>query len=162
MKKSFVRLGQILLVLCVLSIPTFAGEIPHDGYLVKLTDHYPELFSLNRGPANIMVVDTLAEAESIPKEYVEYIEPNYLVELFDLDDSLHTDWLPNDPLYANYQQPLQALDGLALYRAGLTGEGVKVGFVDSGIYSSHEDLNGSRISGINFHSDGLALFRSAK
>ena len=156
MKKTVIRLVQSLFLLCALSVTVYAGNTSHDGYLVKLNDNYPVLYSHTSNSASIVVVDTLAEAEAIPQEYVEYIEPNYIVELFDNGDDQNVIWAPNDPLYPDYQQPLQALDGLALYRAGLTGEGIKVGFVDSGINASHEDLNADTISGVNFHSDGLA------
>lgn len=156
-KKICVRLVQSFLLLCVLSVSVYAGNTPYDGYIVKLTTDYPQLFSLENSTAGIIVVDTLVEAEAIPQEYVEYIEPNYIVELFDDVETSDTVWPPNDPYYPDYQQPLQTLDGLALYRAGITGKGVKVGFVDSGINTSHEDLNAANIFGANFHSDGLAF-----
>ena len=156
MKTTCIRLTLSFLLLCALSVSVFAGDGSCDGYIVKLTDHYPTLYTHSNSAAGIVVVDTLAEAECIPQEYVEYIEPNYIVELFDNVDDQTVIWTPNDPLYSDYQQPLQAIDGLAFYRAGLTGTGVKVGFVDSGINASHEDLNPETISGVNFHADGLA------
>lgn len=46
---------------------------------------------------------------------------------------------------------------MSAYRQGLTGEGVKVGFVDSGINTAHVDLDDARIDGANFHADGLSF-----
>ena len=156
MKKFFIWFLQCLTVLYLLSFGAAAADAPHEGYIIKLNDFYPRLLSADVTPAGLLVVDTMEDAEAISKEYIEYIEPNYLVELF--DDAIDTDtpWAPSDVYYQDYQQPLQAIDGLALYRAGLTGDGVKVAFVDSGINAAHEDLDADRLSGVNFHSDGLA------
>ena len=147
-------LGQCIIILCALTVSVFAGDAPYEGYIVKLTDTYFSLFSLDNNSAGIMVVETLAETELIPPEHVEYIEPNYIVELFG-DTKNSAAWLPNDPYYQDYQHPLQAINGLTPFRVGLTGKGVKVGFVDSGINVAHEDLSAQNIAGTNFHSDGL-------
>lgn len=50
---------------------------------------------------------------------------------------------------------------MSAYRQGLTGEGVKVGFVDSGINTAHVDLDDARIDGANFHADGFPSTRTS-
>jgi len=135
-----------LLLALVLSLPALAGEEPaFDGYIIKLSDHAPALFSA--GGSGLLAVDTLAEAEELPAEWVEYIEPNYRLTLFDTEDPVDL----SDP-YAADQWWMAAIEASAAREAGLTGAGVTVGFVDSGIRATHEDLDGTKISGMNFYS----------
>ena len=125
------------------------------GYIVKLSDGMPRMRTLSADASydregNFLVVDTLEQTQEIPEEYIDYIEPNYYVELFSTQD-------PSDPYYADYQWSLQEIGAMSAYRQGLTGEGVKVGFVDSGINTAHVDLDDARIDGANFHADGLSF-----
>ena len=125
------------------------------GYIVKLSDGMPRMRTLSADASydregNFLVVDTLEQTQEIPEEYIDYIEPNYYVKLFSTQD-------PSDPYYADYQWSLQEIGAMSAYRQGLTGEGVKVGFVDSGINTAHVDLDDARIDGANFHADGLSF-----
>ena len=129
-----------------------------DGYIVKLSDEMPRISTFGLTDAapsgsDILVVDTLEQAARIPAEYVEYIEPNYLIELFSEEEPASP--FPSDPYYTDYQWNLQQIGALSAYQQGLTGDGVRIGFVDSGINAAHEDLDSNRISGANFNSDGL-------
>lgn len=151
MKKRLLLLGVLLLLLAV---PVTAAEGGFDGYLVKLTPDCPRLLS-DDSASDLLVVDTLEEAQAIPAEYVAHIEPNYYVELFDDGGE---DWQPNDPLYAQYQWSLPAIGALAAYEMGLTGDGVPVGFVDSGVFAHHEDLLGQAITGWNCLEDGAEFY----
>lgn len=119
-----------------------------DGYIVKLKENAPVVYTLDDGtdPTLLGVAD-LAEAEAIPAEYVEYIEPNYIVTLLAA---------PDDPYYSTDQWNLQSIGAEYAFDLGLTGAGVKVGFVDSGIYAAHEDLDDSCIGGADFTKDGKA------
>ena len=127
---------------------------PHDGYIVGLKEGAAQLLNaedVTLTGERFVVVDRLEDARSIPDRYIAYIEPNYRVELLDgpqaepgADQSV-----PNDQFYGQYQWSLQRIHMPAAYRAGLTGAGVKVGFVDSGIRTTHEDLAGASISGCN-------------
>lgn len=136
-----------LLLLLALSLPVLAGEEPaFDGYIVKLIDSAPRLLAAeDRG---LLLVETLEDAQAIPAEWVEYVEPNYIITLLGdgegetLSDTYYADqwWMP-------------AIGASAAREAGLTGAGVTVGFVDSGIRASHEDLNAENISGMNFYAD---------
>lgn len=91
------------------------------GYIVKLSDDIPRMRTLNADASydregNFLVVDTLEQTQEIPEEYIDYIEPNYYVELFSTQD-------PSDPYYADYQWSLQEIGAMSAYRQGLTGEG---------------------------------------
>lgn len=77
------------------------------GYIVKLSDDIPRMRTLNADASydregNFLVVDTLEQTQEIPEEYIDYIEPNYYVELFSTQD-------PSDPYYADYQWSLQEI-----------------------------------------------------
>ena len=141
-----------LLLLTVLAVPVLAGEEPaFDGYIVKLSDNAPRLFFTE--DRDLLWVETLEEAQEIPEDWVEYIEPSYTIYLLGeeetLTDTYYTDqwWMP-------------AIDGLAAQKAGLTGSGVTVGFVDSGIRATHEDLKAENISGENFYSGDKGSYTS--
>lgn len=124
-------------------------EAAFDGYIVALAENPASLRALGDSSAAVpyLLVESLEEAQELPPEQVEYIEPNYIVELFDA---------PNDPLYVTHQWNLQQISAEAAYAQGLDGAGVKVGFVDSGILSSHEDLDAGLIGGRDFTKDGNA------
>ncbi len=147
------RALALMLSLCILAAtvaaatPELCRERAYDGYIVKLRDGV-SLRGVTEDASGLITVQTLPQARAFPSELVEYIEPNYLVELF-------SETAPNDPYYADYQWNLQVIHGYEAQLRGLTGRGVKVGFVDSGINLAHEDLDAGRIQGANFHSDGL-------
>lgn len=144
--------------------PADPADVPWDGYIVRLrqdasvsllADGSPEAFL-----DSFLKVETLEEALEIPEELVEYIEPDYLAELFaDPEPEPGAEspaGEPNDPLYADHQWNLQTVRAYEASRLlGCTGRGVKVGFVDSGINRSHEDFTPGNISGINSNGDGL-------
>ena len=177
-----IRAGMALVLSLCMVIPNAyalsgdeSPDLEYDGYLVKLKDEIPQqsLFLLDGGDSSwesgLIVVDSLEEARDIPEELVEYIEPNYLVELFaeneaedepaDGDSLSDNSVVPNDPYYADYQWNLQTINAYEAYRQNLTGSGVKVGFVDSGINREHEDVKAANISGANFNQDGLAYYQ---
>lgn len=136
--------------------PEESNQPLFDGYIVKLSDDTPLVMTLDADTkydeeGNFLVVDSLEQAEEIPQDCVEYIEPNYYVELFSADDTL-----PDDTYYASYQWNLQQIGAMTAYNRGLYGNGIKVAFVDSGINKSHEDFDSSRITGKNFNIDGKA------
>ena len=127
----------------------------YEGYIVKLAENALPVsvmsaasasFGAWAGAGDYLVVDSLEEAEEIPSEYVRYIEPNYIITLFD-------PILPDDPLYERNQWNLRQIGMESAFALGLNGEGVKIGFVDSGIYSGHEDLETELIDGANFAGD---------
>lgn len=136
-----------LLALFLLSpIPTALAaeaEAPHDGYLFRLSGENAVLYSaLPEGIAPVLPDAGVYRAESLediqesfPEEAVAYIEPDYLVTLFDE---------PDDPLYCE-QWGLSVMGAEAAWSAGLDGSGVRIGIVDSGLWAEHEDLVGAHI-----------------
>ena len=152
--KRLQKLLLPLLLLAALTIPVLAGEEPaFDGYIVKLTDSAPALFAA--GSSRLVAVESPEDAAELPPEWVEYIEPNYRLTLFDGTGGAER----SDP-YAADQWWLEAIGASAAREAGLTGAGVTVGFVDSGIRATHEDLDGSKISGQNFYSGDNRAYTS--
>ena len=55
----------------------------------------------------------------------------------------------NDPHYSQ-QWALEAINWLPVWQQGLTGKGVKIGIIDTGANSLHEDLQGASLQGSNF------------
>ena len=151
------KLSLFVVFALIFSLFPAAGALPpdigggdFDGYIVKLKDiDGPRLFSdvLKDLDAvcpgeNLFRADDPAEIEKLDKlGLLEYAEPNYTVSLFAL---------PDDPLY-EYQWALQDIGIEAAWDAGLTGEGVKIALIDSGLNAGHEDLAGvSILQGENF------------
>lgn len=67
---------------------------------------------------------------------VELAEPDYQVELLEVTTT------PNDPYYnqSNYQYNLRAIQVQAAWDAGLSGDGVTVAVIDSGLNTDHVDV----------------------
>ena len=87
---------------------------------------------------------------SVSAEDIEYIEPNYIVELFDTEMFSATE--PNDQYYRNGSQwNLDTLNVPAAWEYGLEGQSISddksvvVAVIDSGINRSHQDLDESHI-----------------
>ncbi|MCC8160412.1 MAG: S8 family serine peptidase [Oscillospiraceae bacterium] len=145
---------------------------------------YPEI-SLVSSLARIYFAQDLDDIKNISGKFdIEYVEPNMPIsepEPIESDDeiiinddiiSLFTDEIDtvedettdsettdtstlNDPLYP-YQRGHIAVNASAYYDNGITGEGVKVGIIDTGINRDHSAFNGVNVeTGINV----LALLR---
>lgn len=128
------------------------------GYLVILTQAQPASLSADPFEAatlmaaaderddllalaedwNIYKVDTLDQIQSLVYAgQVEVVEPDYEAELFDV-----TPVAPYDPRLSS-QSLLTGAYGVKVqsaWEAGLTGDGVTVAVVDSGINEDHEDV----------------------
>jgi subtilisin family serine protease len=65
------------------------------------------------------------------------------------------DW-PNDPLYPE-QGYMAAIDIEGAWKHGLSGEGVKIAVIDSGV-SKHPDLDSGRISGISYVDKDISAY----
>ncbi len=127
------------------------SDAASDGYIVRLKDNMLFAAAMTTGQDGsgaYIVVDSIEEAEALPADIVEYIEPNYIVELLD--------WPPDDPYYQSGQWNLQQTGMGKADELGLKGANVKVAFIDSGIFKAHEDLAEANITGKNFAEDGKA------
>jgi len=145
------------------SLTTFAaGEAeqvgaPFDGYIVKTRDTgIMRMSSLNcdvpAAGSGFRVVENMDALKSIDPDTIEWIEPNYIVTLFDFPADP-----PNDPFFAanEYnaagQWNLNAINASAAWNACLDGTGVKIAVIDSGIISGHGDMNSDNIlPGFNY------------
>lgn len=119
------------------------------GYIVKLRDDVAmplsaEMPGEGLGLGMYLVEDAGEAAALSAAGAVEFIEPNYI--RYPCSDEL-----VNDPYYiGNYQWNIDFMDMGPLWDMGLTGKGVTVAVVDSGL-DAHEDLSGERmLPGRNF------------
>lgn len=144
------------------------SDADFDGYIVKLKDNLPkrEIMSLQETAEamddaepiayadNLYVVDDLEAAQDLTAaEDVEYIEPNYLVELFDSDMK----GVVNDVKGTENDDHLAMMDVPAAWEYGLSGEDmdirtdmgadgnpsdqIVIAVVDSGLDPDHEDID---------------------
>ncbi|MDR1615894.1 MAG: S8 family serine peptidase, partial [Syntrophomonadaceae bacterium] len=119
-----------------------------DGYLVKLKPgaRQPRMMTLMSTDAveqvsdGLYLVDSLEQAANLaPEAYIEYIEPNYYMQLF--DEPIPP---PDDPMYgAQWDLPIINFD--AAWQEELSGAGVRIAVLDSGIAATHEDVEYSLI-----------------
>lgn len=124
----------LLVSLCTVT-PVMASDTntpEYDGYIMKLRDDAFILLS-DDGPEQVAFCDGVYLIDDpndarpyIESGLVEYIEPNYILEL--LDD------YPNDPNYSE-QWTLDAIEYPVLYKSGKNGAGVTVAVIDSGLYA---------------------------
>ncbi len=73
---------------------------------------------------------------------VEAYEPDYIAELYGYDYS-------TNPSYSNQKWVYDVINADFARKAGIFGEGVRVGVVDSGVYN-HSDFEGNIVEGYNF------------
>lgn len=104
--------------------------------LMAAEDEREELFPLAKD-WNIYMAGSLDEVQSLVYSgQVTVLEPDYEAELFDLDPAN-----PDDPMLEQ-QFNLIGDCGVSVrsaWEAGLTGEGVTIAVIDSGINDTHED-----------------------
>ena len=134
------RLRRLLagLVALTLLIPAASGaaEPDYDGYVFRLAPGAAVLQEEAQGvepvapQAGIYRAESQADALAFAGAQLEYLEPNYYVTLL---DSPTSSW------------GWEAVAADAAATAGLTGAGVRVGVVDSGIYAQHTALAGANI-----------------
>ena len=155
MKKRGTALSLILALLVGLApwLPGLAqtAKAQEDtglGYIVKLrSDVAVPLAADSLGESlglGMYLVDSAREAETLAETgAVEFIEPNY-------PHYLCANGLVNDRHYANNNQwNLDFMQMGPLWARGLTGEGVIVAVIDTGL-SDHEDLDPARmLPGLN-------------
>ena len=128
------------------------GGAEYEGYIFKLKDNAEIKNSLDNEidtvyePQNIYSATTIEEIKNnVNADDIEYIEPNYLMSI---DDALDA-YTYNDPYYS-LQWGIQFTRGDSALNYGLSGKGVVVGVIDTGL-KSHEDIDPSYIrTGKNF------------
>ncbi len=141
-----------------------SGEGPavdYEGYIVKLEDVQDSAVVAQIPGTDVLigdlvVVEDLATLQDVAEEAdIEWVEPNYFVELFSGSEPY-----PNDPYYTDaidYQWNLKAIDMVGAWGSGLFGNDTTIAVIDSGLVSGHEDINYENIiSGQNFNADALS------
>lgn len=147
MKKIYAILILIILSVSFLLPFCYAQEAEtstpdFDGYIVKLSDDSARVLSdddaldpINQS-GNLYVASTAKDVVELTQAgVVEYFEPNYLVELFDVPDDI----------YYSQQWNLEYINASAAWDEGYTGSGVRIAIVDSGVNITHEDFDGVTI-----------------
>ncbi len=117
-----------------------------EQYVVYLSSDAPQ-----SGLSAVPYADGYYLADSV--EEVAPLLAQGSVELLVRNEGLTLLDAPNDPEIAK-QWYLDALGMDALWDSGLTGEGVTVAVIDSGVYAGHEDFAAADIDGYNFLGTG--------
>lgn len=123
-----------------------AAEMKYNGYLVRMTQDRPRLFSeeteetLDYVLPGLYQTDDLALAESLlASGAAESVEPNYIIKLFDYalyETTVDTSTSWTDVLMqADYAASL-----------GLDGTGVRVAVIDSGLDAANANLTNATIA----------------
>lgn len=134
----------------------------YDGFIIKIDPSETidaelidglELIDEEEG---LYTADSIESIESeVPGEIIDYIEPDYIMELFDAAE-------PNDPYFSSDQWNAEALNVRPLWEAGLEGQDLDdsmdldrdgdylndqmiIAVIDSGLNVYHEDID---VSGI--------------
>ena len=133
----------------------------YDGYTFVLREDAVYCFEYNDviedvwASINMFWAQNLEDiARNINEKSILYIEPNYLFEIESVPEPVAVEPPPlfqpfafqptNDP-YFSQQWNLEGTRGAAAWTAGLTGQGVTVAVMDTGIYRRHADFNFSRV-----------------
>ena len=158
----------LLLSALALCLTAAAAAADFDGYLVEidtpaclLDASAPELPEMNEvyAPMGLYQADDAATVERLREcGVLLHAEPNYIVTL---DDTPDMEVLPKARLWDASESPEQAWYeselGMDIVRQkGVTGEGVRVGIVDSGIFKEHQAFVGVKVlDGGNYCNGGV-------
>ncbi|MBQ9346196.1 MAG: S8 family serine peptidase [Oscillibacter sp.] len=144
-----------------------ASEAPHDGYIVKLVDQArlqaavgkslirsSYISQLKKIPGGLYRADSESAVERLERAgMLDYAEPDYIVTLGDIPDD---EYVTSGDQW--YYSPL-GVD--TCWERGVTGKGVRVGVIDSGLNTAHEDFAGaSIIPGTNYTAQEGSAARS--
>lgn len=130
-----------------------AGE-SCSGYFIKVKDSAAHRMQLKgsglysdgveavAGLPGVYLAETLEDLEAFTKGLeIEYIEPNYKVELFAI---------PNDPIFKGKDAIfllgyLEFIHTDAAWDSGMDGEGSTIAIIDSGLFTGHVDFNADKL-----------------
>ena len=151
MRKKVIVMIAFIFITLVIAVPSLAEE---NGYVFKVKSDVVMLYSenekVNSHGDNMYSADSLEDIyEFVPKNMIEYIIPNIQLELYSNDYPMVT----SDTLYSE-QWNLQKIYADVAREKGLSGKGVKIGLIDSGVDASHPDIDSSKIiTGFNCMND---------
>ena len=142
MKKFIIN---IIIFICIIFCNTVTAETISDGYIVKVKNTEVSLMSIDDELSYIGEnlyraddIDTIYEC--VASENIEVIFPDYICELFDEDYPITT-----SDIYFDQQWYLDKIGAVAIREKGLSGKGVKIAVIDSGVNTSHSDFNQTNI-----------------
>ena len=157
MKRNKIICG-LLLALLLFPATVFA-QSGDTEYIVKLDPYVPMLMALGEDdlepvpytPGVYVTKDLSLLAELVDAGAALYIEENQVLELLEDDWEQVPDEAGEEPQPESGPDPVKnwALDAVgcsAAAKAGLTGDGVCVAIIDSGLDIEHEDLKNIKIS----------------
>lgn len=202
-KNRLLSAAVIAAMLCSLASPGFASAetrtdvfnaaekkaemteekgLAYDGYIFKLKDGTMSTFSARSadGIDNVAYADKTFTADSIdnieefvPEECIEYIEPNYMMYLYDNDMETHSYTDPDDKYYqAGSQWNLDQMNVQEAWSLGIEGQDMDglvdmdydgnpsndktiIAVIDSGLKVGHEDIDWTHVlTGQNFVNPG--------
>lgn len=118
-------------------------------YIVKTKEKSPRIFTTRKNNEDIKISDNLYLTSNIDNfrrnHSIECYVPDYEAELFDVKYPLSTSDILIDEQWA-----LKSINSQVSRTTGITGNGVKIAVIDSGIDFDHPDLKGNNIvDGIN-------------
>lgn len=142
MKKIIIN---IIIFICIIFCNIVNAETMSDGYIVKLKNTEVSLMCIDDELSYIGEnlyraddIDTIYDC--VAPENIEVIFPDYVCELFDEDYPTTT-----SDIYFDQQWYLNKIGAVAIREKGLSGKGVKIAVIDSGINASHSDFNQTNI-----------------
>jgi len=120
-----------------------ADGTAYDGYLFQLADGAEPIPAdgIEHVADDIYLAESVADIQAVyDGGDVDYIEPNGTLQLLET---------PNDTYYSHQEDYMNLINAPAFWDMDLTGAGVRIGIIDSGV-SSYADLDSSRILGYNY------------
>lgn len=142
MKKFIIN---IIIFICIIFCNTVTAETMSDGYIVKVKNTGASLMSVDDelsyiGENLYRADDINAIYDCVAQENIEVIFPDYICELFDTDYPVTT-----SDIYIDRQWYLGKIGAVSIREKGLSGKGVKIAVIDSGVNTSHYDFNQANI-----------------
>ncbi len=134
------KLWIFLLILCLALCPMIvrATEAEEDGYLIKIEPETPMLLSVEDGLIPIYEGLFKTEDEAVADKYRNMegvtVFPDYILELYDTYPTV-----TNDTEFSS-QWYLETIGAVSARQKGVTGKGVTVAVIDSGIQRNHPDF----------------------
>ena len=129
---------MLFFIAIALLLTTASIAMEFDGYIFKTTQETAMLLSEDSSVTPLDFGTNLFTAESeddiysfIDKQYIEYVEPNYIAELSEV---------PNDTYYTT-QWYLQTLGMESVWDEFTELDDVTIAVIDSGIMTGHEDFD---------------------
>lgn len=121
------------------------GELDDEGVVELLSEEFDDVSQISKKLKYVKAEDEESLEKLMELGIVEGYEEDILMELFEYDYSLN-------PVYSQLYY-LDFINAKAAWDMGITGKGVKVGVIDSGV-SEHSDIVDNLLKGRNYDING--------